>query len=151
MENEYYKLKPSLPYELDVTSLILVFSSPISIRFRMDEKRFDVDGTYNARYEVVKKRIDKSNIKGTQERITEKGKITIVYSQKQEEAEYKRYIQFLQHKNMLGNIIENFEVEDLQGVTGLKALRVTVLYNTEEDKASGYSYEDLLNELSPRR
>jgi hypothetical protein len=27
----------------------------------MDEKRFDVDGTYNARYEVVKKRIDKAN------------------------------------------------------------------------------------------
>ena len=151
MENEYYKLKPSLPYELDVTSLILVFSSPISIRFRMDEKRFDVDGTYNARYEVVKKRIDKSNIKGTQERITEKGKITIVYSQKQEEAEYKRYIQLLHHKNMLGNSIENFEMEDLQGVTGHKAVRVTVLYNTEEDKASGYSYEDLLNELSPRR
>ena len=56
MENEYYRLRPSLPYDLDVTSLILVFSSPISIRFRMDEKRFDVDGTYNARYEVVKKR-----------------------------------------------------------------------------------------------
>jgi hypothetical protein len=40
----------------------------------MDEKRFDVDGTYNARYEVVKKRIDKANIKGTKERITQKRK-----------------------------------------------------------------------------
>ncbi len=37
MELEHHQLKYSLPYELDVTSLILVFSSPISIRFRMDE------------------------------------------------------------------------------------------------------------------
>ncbi len=147
MENEYYKLKPSLPYELDVTSLILVFSTPISIRFRMDEKRFDVDGTYNARYEVVKKRIDKSNIKGTKERITQKGKITIVYTQKKEEIEYRRYIQFLQHRNMLGNVIETFDVEDLQGVTGLKALRVSLNYNNNHKAEGTYSYEDLLKEL----
>ncbi|TRW25393.1 GAF domain-containing protein [Flavobacterium zepuense] len=150
MENAYYKLKPSLPYELDVTSLILVFSSPISIRFRMDEKRFDVDGTYNARYEVVKKRIDKSNIKGTKERITQKGKITIVYTQKKEEVEYRRYIQFLQHQNMLGNLIESFDVEDLQGVTGLKALRVEVAYNNADNAIGSYSYEDLLKELSSK-
>jgi hypothetical protein len=151
MENEYYRLKPTLPYELDVTSLILVFSSPISIRFRMDEKRFDVDGTYNARYEVVKKRIDKSNIKGTKERITQRGKITIVYSQRKEEAEYRRYIQFLQHKGMLGNVIETFDVEDLQGVTGLKALRVSVNYNGNDRQESTYTYEDLLKELSENK
>jgi len=148
MENEYYKLRPSLAYDLDVTSLVLVFSSPISIRFRMDEKRFDVDGTYNARYEVVKKRIDKSNIKGTTKRITEKGKITIVYSQKQEEAEYRRYIQYLQHNNMLDTVVENFEVEDLQGVTGLKALRVGILYNSEDKSNGTLSYDDLLKEIS---
>lgn len=148
MENEYYRLKPTLPYDLDVTSLILVFSSPISIRFRMDEKRFDVDGTYNARYEVVKKRIDKSNIKGTKERITQKGKITIVYTQKKEETEYRRYIQFLQHKGLLGNVVETFDVEDLQGVTGLKALRVSINYGAVTDGT--YTYEDLLKELQAK-
>jgi hypothetical protein len=148
MENEYYRIRPSLPYDLDVTSLILVFSSPISIRFRMDEKRFDVDGTYNARYEVVKKRIDKAFIKGTSQRITEKGKITIVYSQKQEETEYRRYIQYMQHNNMLDGNIENFEVEDLQGVTGLRALRVGVLYNNELKPNETLSYENLLKELN---
>lgn len=148
MENEYYRIRPTLPYDLDVTSLILVFSSPISIRFRMDEKRFDVDGTYNARYEVVKKRIDKAFIKGTSHRITEKGKITIVYSQKQEETEYRRYIQYLQHNNMLDSVVENFEVEDLQGVTGLKALRVGVLYNNELKPNETLSYDNLLKELS---
>jgi hypothetical protein len=38
----------------------------------MDEKRFDVDGTYNARYEVVKKRIDKNNIKERKELLKRK-------------------------------------------------------------------------------
>jgi hypothetical protein len=150
MENEYYRIRPNLPYELDVTSLILVFSSPISIRFRMDEKRFDVDGTYNARYEVVKKRIDKSNIKGTKERITQKGKVTIVYTQKKEEVEYRRYIQFLQHKHLLGNVIETFDVEDLQGVTGLKALRVSINYKAGQTNEGAYTYEDLLKELQQK-
>lgn len=126
MELEHHKLKSSLPYNLDVTSLILAFSSPISIRFRMDEKRFDVDGSYNARYEVVKKRIDKAFVKNSRERITQKGKITIVYSNISEENEYFKYIKYLQHKNILENEIEKLEVEDLQAVSGLKALRVKV-------------------------
>ncbi|NUY81791.1 GAF domain-containing protein [Flavobacterium sp. MAH-1] len=146
LEIEYFRLRPGLPYELDVTSLILVYSVPISIRFRMDEKRFDVDGTYNARYEVVKKRIDKSHIKGTGERIVQAGKITIVYSQNQEEAEYRRYIRLLQYKNRLGNNVESFEVEDLQGVTGLRALRVEVLYQVTPD-GENYTFDDLVKEL----
>lgn len=149
LEAEYFRLRPSLPYELDVTSLVLVYSSPISIRFRMDEKRFDVDGTYNARYEVVKKRIDKSRIKGTNERIVQAGKITIVFSQGQDEIEYRRYIKLLQYKNRLGNAIENFEVEDLQGVTGLRALRVEVLYEIAPNGES-YTFDDLVKELNVR-
>lgn len=148
MELEHHQLKESLPYELDVTSLILVFSAPLSIRFRMDEKRFDVDGTYNARYEVVKKRIDKSNIKGTKERITEKEKITIVYSQNSEEAEYLKYIKYLQHKKILEPSIEQFEVEDLQGVSGLRAIRVKVINNNTNPVKQKITYQDLLDELN---
>ncbi|OMQ11972.1 GAF domain-containing protein [[Flexibacter] sp. ATCC 35103] len=148
MELEHNQLKASLPYELDVTSLILVFSSALSIRFRMDEKRFDVDGTYNARYEVVKKRIDKSNIKGTKDRITEKEKITIVYSQNSEEAEYLKYIKYLQHKKILEPSIEQFEVEDLQGVSGLRAIRVKVINNNNNPVTQKITYQDLLDELN---
>ena len=129
MELEHHKLKTTLPYTLDVTSLILAFSSPISIRFRMDEKRFDVDGSYNARYEVVKKRIDKAFVKNSTERITLKEKITIVYSNTNEEKEYTKYIKYLQHKGLLEDGIEKLEVEDLQAVSGLKALRVKVKHN----------------------
>src|SRR5690606_458251 len=65
MENVYYSNQDNYPLSLDVASMILVFNQPLSIRFRMDEKKFDVDGMYNARYEVVKKRVDKAFIKGT--------------------------------------------------------------------------------------
>lgn len=126
MEREHHRLKKTLPYELEVASLILVFSSPLSIRFRMDEKRFDVDGSYNARYEVVKKRIDKAFIKNSTERLTQQEKIVIVHSSGAEEKEYRKYIQYLQHKNSLHDEIEYLDVENLQGVSGLKALRVKV-------------------------
>jgi hypothetical protein len=148
MELEHHQLKETLQYELDVTSLILVFSSALSIRFRMDEKRFDVDGTYNARYEVVKKRIDKANIKGTKERITAKEKITIVYSQNSEEAEYLKYIKYLQHKKILEPSLEQFEVEDLQGVSGLRAIRVKVINNITNTGEKKITYQDLLDELN---
>src|SRR5690606_25090085 len=87
-------LSPQLKVNLETTQLILVQSTPLSIRFRMDEKRFDVDGTYNVRYEIIKKRIDKALIKGTQERLTKPGSIAIVYTQEKEALEYKGYIEF---------------------------------------------------------
>ncbi|MEZ4792547.1 MAG: hypothetical protein R2783_03490 [Gelidibacter sp.] len=114
MENDYYQNQENYPIALDVASMILVFNQPMSIRFRMDEKQFDVDGTYNARYEVVKKRVDKAFIKGTRERITTKGKISIIYSQKDDEQEYLKYIKFLQSKNVLDGPVEIVELEDLQ-------------------------------------
>lgn len=120
------KLDTTLTFPLQMTSLILVFSAPISIRFRMDEKRFDIDGSYNARYEVIKKRIDKSCIKNTKERITQQGKITIVFTNDKEEIEYRKYIKYLQHTNIITPQTEYFEVEDLQGVSGLKALRIEI-------------------------
>ncbi|WP_411767323.1 GAF domain-containing protein [Winogradskyella sp. A3E31] len=147
MENEFYQNQHEYPVGLDVASMVLVFNQPLSIRFRMDEKRFDVDGTYNARYEVVKKRVDKAFIKGTEERITEKGKLTIVYSQKEDEQEYERYIRFLQSKKSLDTDLEFLELEDLQGVTGLKALRVSILYHSSKDDSDYYTYDDLMETI----
>ncbi|MBT8394386.1 MAG: GAF domain-containing protein [Bacteroidia bacterium] len=147
MENAYYQKQAEFPIALDVASMILVFNQPLTISFRMDEKHFDVDGTYNARYEIVKKRVDKAFIKGTNKRITEKGKITIVYSQKEDEQEYLRYIKFLQSKQYLHDDAEIVELEDLQAVTGLKAIRVSVLYHKNEDDKEFYTYEDLMKEI----
>ena len=147
MENSYYQMKSDFLVALDVASMILVFNQPLSISFRMDEKQFDVDGTYNARYEIVKKRVDKAYIKGTSERVTQKGKISIVYSQKQDEIEYLRYIKFLQSQKYLDNDLEIVELQDLQAVTGLKAIRVSFLYHKDENDKAFYTYDDLMKEI----
>ena len=148
MERDFYNLKETLPVSLSVASMILVFGGSLSLRFRMDEKRFDVDGTYNARYEVVKKRVDKAHIKGTNERITQAGKIAIIYSQKEDELEFLKYIEFLQSKKQLDDNVEILELEDLQGVTGLKAIRVSILYTKGQDTSKEYyTYEDLMDTI----
>src|SRR2546422_6533689 len=89
-----HRLKERLPVPLEVTHLVLVQHAPLGIRFRFDEKRFDVDGAYDIRYEIVKKRIDKALIKGTDERITQPGKIAIVYAQSTEAHEYRGFIEY---------------------------------------------------------
>ncbi|MFT3908002.1 MAG: hypothetical protein QM737_01140 [Ferruginibacter sp.] len=121
-----HKLLPSLKVPLQTTQLILIHSLPISISFRKDERRFDVEGSYNIRYEVMKKRIDKATISGTQERLTQPGKIAIIYSNEKEAKEYEEYICFLQSKKLLKPGQEFFDLDELQGVKGLKAIRVEV-------------------------
>jgi len=121
-------LKPQLKVPLETTQLILIHSQPLAIRFRQDERKFDVDGAYNIRYEIVKKRVDKALIRDTDERLTQPGKIAIVYSQAREATEYLEYIEYLQNKNILTEEVEQMEIEELQGVSGLKALRVQVKY-----------------------
>ena len=73
-------VRGGLAIPLKTTHLILAHHAPLSIHFRFDEKRFDVDGAYDVRYEVVKKRIDKAVIRGTGERVTQPGRIAIIYS-----------------------------------------------------------------------
>ncbi|HUH27650.1 GAF domain-containing protein [Gelidibacter sp.] len=146
MENEFYRNKQDYPSSVDVASMILVFNKPLTIQFRMDEKQFDVYGTYNASYEVVKKRVDKALIKGTDERVTVNGKLTIIYSQKEDEEAYLKYIKFLQFKKIFDTPIELLELEDLQGIAGLKAIRVPILYNHRKGEHY-YTYDDLMKEI----
>ncbi|MEM7039644.1 MAG: hypothetical protein AAF570_21905 [Bacteroidota bacterium] len=132
MEIEYHHRRQELPVPLEVASLILVNSSPLTILFGQDEKRFDVDGAYNARYEIIKKRVDKAMIKGTKERVTAPGKIAIIYTSEQDVVEYMRFIRFLQDKGLIASgQPEKLDIDDLPGVTGLKALRVSVCYSEE--------------------
>ncbi|MEO1050887.1 MAG: GAF domain-containing protein [Bacteroidota bacterium] len=119
-------LQPSLKKKMDIAQLALVQSQPLSIRFRQDEKKFDVDGAYNIRYEIVKKRIDKARIKDSSERLTQPGKIAIVYTQSREAEEYFKYIEYMQSIGYLTGELEQLELEELDGAKGLKALRITV-------------------------
>ena len=124
------RVRPRLPEPLEITQLILVQHAPLAIRFRFDEKRFDVDGAYNVRYEIMKKRIDKAVVRGTTERLTQPGKIAIVYSQAGEAAEYRDYIAYLQSLGYLLGDVESLELDELQGVSGLRALRVAVNFGS---------------------
>jgi hypothetical protein len=115
-----------MPVPLETAQLIFVFNSSLSIRFEMDEKQFDVDGAYNIRYEIIKKRIDKAYIKGTDERLTQAGKIAIVWLQDGDQQEYQEYLGHLVLNGYISPEIENLELEKMQGVEGLKAIRITV-------------------------
>lgn len=126
-----HRLEKELKHPLQTTQMILSHSQPLSISFRTAERKFDVDGAYNTRYEIVKKRIDKVRIKDTNERLTQPGKIAVVYSQAKDAEEYLEYIEFLQNRGLLREGIEHHELEELQGVIGLKALRVDVRFDDQ--------------------
>ena len=55
--------------------------------------------------------------------------VAIVYSQAKDAAEYTEYIEFLQNKKLIKPGIERYDLEELQGVIGLKALRVDVNFD----------------------
>ena len=126
-----HTLEKRLPLPLQTTQLILAHSVPLTISFRRKERKFDVDGAYNIRYEIIKKRIDKVHLKNSEERLTQPGKIAIVYSQHRELEEYLEFIEYLQHERLLGDEIEHLDLEDTQGISGLKAVRVNVILPTE--------------------
>src|SRR5690554_73687 len=142
MEAMYYEKQKEFPLQLKVASLILAYDVPITIRYRIDEKQFDVDGAYNVRYEMIKKRIDKAHLKNTNERLTQAHKLSVVYSSTAMEREYLSYFEFLQAKNYIGKNIEIVELEELQGASGLKAIRVDL--NEKLQKVSDiFTLEDL--------
>ena len=132
------ELKPSLPTPLDTAHLILLQSTPLNITFQPEEKHFSVDGTYNARYEIVKKRIDKARILETGERLTQPEQIAVVYTQERELKIYRELISYLQELGYLEASYIDVVLEDLQGVYGLRALRVRVA----ETPPTGWNSKD---------
>lgn len=119
-------IRPDLPMPLETAHLVLVQHAPLSIRFRSEEKQFTVDGAYNARYEIVKKRLDKAEIRETGERLTQPRKIAIAYSHEREAQEYQGYLEYLAARGQIEDDVEDFELSELQGVHGLRALRASV-------------------------
>ena len=119
-------LLPDMPIPLHTTQLIFVHNHTIDISFRADERKFDVEGAYNIRYQMIKKRIDKVHIHNSEERLTQPEKIVLIYFDKKDIEDYLPFIHYLQEKGTLNNDLEELELENLQGLTGLRALRVGV-------------------------
>ena len=95
------QLKQELKVPLETAHLILASHATLSIRFRFEEKRFDVDGAYDVRHEIIKSRLDKAMVKGRSERLTQPGMIAVVFSQPQEGREVRRHMEFLTSKGFL--------------------------------------------------
>ncbi|MGO8881422.1 MAG: GAF domain-containing protein [Desulfomonilaceae bacterium] len=125
-------IRPKLKVPLEVTHLVLATFTPISVRFRFDEKRFDVDGAYDTGHEIIRSRIDKATVKVRNDRLTQPDRIAIVYSRPEEAKEMTRHISYLQDNNLLKDDLEYVELNDLPGVQGLRALKVSVNLNSVE-------------------
>jgi hypothetical protein len=113
---------------LEVTHLVLVQDLTVDIfHDENTEKLFDVRGTRDIRYEIVKKRIDKAVDEKNRKRITQPGMLTLVYSTEEEWSEYQEYLRYLARENWVGTEIESGTIEPLQGITGLKFALVRIL------------------------
>lgn len=125
-------LLSEMPKALHTTQLIFIHNHTIDISFRADERKFDVEGAYNIRYQMIKKRIDKVHIRNTKERLTQPDKIALIYFHERDIEDYLPFIYYLQETNVLEETLEELELEDLQGLSGLRALRVGVVYPDEQ-------------------
>lgn len=123
-----FKIQQNYDTQLQLTHLVLVQDTPLDIfHDEKTERLFDVGGTRDTRYEIVKKRIDKGVDQRSQERITQPGMLTLVYSTNKEWEEYQKYLCYLSREGWVEPKIQYGNVEPLQGVTGLKFARVRVL------------------------
>ncbi|HSM80862.1 MAG TPA: GAF domain-containing protein [Nodosilinea sp.] len=122
-----FALKATYNTDMTITHLVLVQGYTVDIcHDETTERLFDVRGTRDTRYEIVKKRIDKACDTETGDRITQPGMLTVVYSTSEEWQEYERYLRYLHREGIVSGDIEQGAVEPLQGVSGLKFGRVRV-------------------------
>ncbi len=120
------RVQEEMQTPLELAHLILVQSEPLDIRFREDEKRFDVDGAYNIRYEIVKKRIDKARKADSDERITQPGCLSVIYALDEERDQYVRYLEYLTAAGWFEGPMEHLQLEELPGAASLRAIRIKI-------------------------
>ena len=141
---QHHKWQSETKFDLHLTSLILAYNEQISIRFRMDEKRFDVEGNADIRFEVLKKRLAKAMIKDTKERLVQQDVLAVVYLNETEKHHYTDYLLYLKSKNYLIGDIEEVFIEDLQDINDLEALRIKINTDFNPEDFIIYSYSDFI-------
>ncbi|NEQ30920.1 MAG: GAF domain-containing protein, partial [Leptolyngbya sp. SIO4C5] len=128
-----FRLKETCNTHLEITHLVLVQDATVDISHdETTERLFEVRGSRDTRYEIVKKRIDKAVDTEDQQRITQPGMLTVVYSTADEWKEYRQYLRYLHRDGWVADEIEQGIVEPLQGVNGLKFARVQILPAADE-------------------
>ena len=124
-------MKKEFSVKLETAHLVLVQNSPLSIRFRFDEKRFDVDGAYDVRHEIIRSRLDKAVLAKNGQRLTQPGLLAVVYTHVDEATEMRRHLEYLHREGLVKPEVEDLDLGDLPGVHGLKALRVEIDLGSE--------------------
>ncbi|MGF1512462.1 MAG: GAF domain-containing protein [Elainellaceae cyanobacterium] len=123
-----FQIQAEFDTDLEMTHLVLVQDLTVDIfHDERTDRPFEVRGTRDTRYEIVKKRIDKAVDKATGARITQPGALTVVYSTGSERRQYEEYLRYLMREGWIEAAVEDGTVEQLQGVTGLKYLRAEIL------------------------
>jgi hypothetical protein len=126
------KLRDDKELPFEVCHLVLVQDTTVDIfHDEQTERLFDVQGTRDTRYEIVKKRIDKGLDAKEKTRITQPGMLTVVYSTNDEWQEYHQYLRYLVRERWVDSKIDSGTIEALQGVTGLRFARVRILAESE--------------------
>jgi hypothetical protein len=134
--------------QMEVTHLVLVQDLTVDIiHDENTEKLFEVRGTRDIRYEIVKKRIDKAVDEQSRTRITQPGMLTVVYSTEEEWAEYQQYLRYLAREGWVDTEIQCSTVEPLQGITGLKFARVRVL--PEPNSSTATQVQESVDSINP--
>ncbi|MEC4805654.1 MAG: hypothetical protein SAJ12_13460 [Jaaginema sp. PMC 1079.18] len=122
------KLREDKDIPVNVCHLVLVQDNTVDIfHDEQTERLFDVQGTRDTRYEIVKKRIDKGLDVKEKTRITQPGMLTVVYSTNDEWQEYHQYLRYLVREHYVDSKIDSGTIEALQGITGLRFARVRIL------------------------
>ncbi|MEM9245297.1 MAG: GAF domain-containing protein [Cyanobacteria bacterium P01_F01_bin.153] len=128
-----FRIEQHYDNKWQLTHLVLTQGTPVDIvHDETTEKLFNVRGTRDTRYEIVKKRIDKARDAETGDRITQPGQLTIVFATDDEMAEYKEYLRYLTREKLVAPEREYGEIESLQGANGLRYIRVRVLPDAPE-------------------
>jgi hypothetical protein len=129
-----FRLQQKCDTSMQITHLVLVQDSTVDIfHDESTERLFDVQGTRDTRYEIVKKRIDKALDEQNHSRITQPGMLTVVYSTDEEWAEYQQYLRYLLREGWIAASTERGKVQPLPGITGLKYVCVQVLPEPSPD------------------
>lgn len=122
-----FNLRKTLSIPLETTQLIFIHPNAIDISFREDERRFDVEGSYNIRYQMIKKRIDKAYVLNSKERLVQPNTIAIVYSRNQIARDLRICLKQVSELGLIEPEIEELQLENLQGVSDLMAMRVKIV------------------------
>ncbi len=123
---ESARMKPNLKVPFDLTNVIVVQDTPVNVTFDFDDKLFHVEGGADGRGEMLKRRVDRAVVKGTQERLNQPGKLSVVFTQERERVEYMEYFTFLAAQECLLEDVEEYLIDEVQGAQGLRALRVSI-------------------------